>query len=84
MAALKTVYAPLNRYRKIVIYGMQFIFFAAAVMFPEAAGPWFAGFRNDHSCIYPDDLCTGTYRCDNRMDQGNLCEVSGQRDAWTF
>ena len=33
MAALKTVYAPLNRYRKIVIYGMQFIFFAAAVIF---------------------------------------------------
>ena len=31
MAALKTVYAPLNRYRKIVIYGMQFIFFFAAV-----------------------------------------------------
>lgn len=32
MAALKTVYAPLNRYRKIIIYGMQFIFFAAAVI----------------------------------------------------
>ena len=31
MAALKTVYAPLSRYRKIVIYGMQFIFFFAAV-----------------------------------------------------
>ena len=35
MAALKTVYAPLNRYRKIVIYGMQFIFFAAAVIFQK-------------------------------------------------
>lgn len=33
MAALKTVYAPLNRYRKVVIYGMQFIFFTAAVLF---------------------------------------------------
>ena len=33
MAALKTVYAPLNTYRKVIIYGMQFIFFAAAVMF---------------------------------------------------
>lgn len=33
MAALKTVYAPLNRYRKVIIYGMQFIFFAAAVIF---------------------------------------------------
>lgn len=32
MAALKTVYAPLNRYRKVIIYGMQFIFFAAAVV----------------------------------------------------
>lgn len=31
MAALKTVYAPLNKYRKIVIYGMQFVFFFAAV-----------------------------------------------------
>ncbi len=27
MAALKTVYAPLNTYRKVIIYGMQFIFF---------------------------------------------------------
>lgn len=35
MAALKTVYAPLNRYRKIIIYGMQFIFFAAAVIFQK-------------------------------------------------
>lgn len=32
MAALKTVYAPLNHYRKIVIYGMQMVFFAAAVI----------------------------------------------------
>jgi cation-transporting ATPase E len=32
MAALKTVYAPLNRYRKIVIYSMQCIFFLAAVV----------------------------------------------------
>lgn len=35
MAALKTVYAPLNRYRKVIIYGMQFIFFAAAVIFQK-------------------------------------------------
>lgn len=35
MAALKTVYAPLNVYRKTIIYGMQFIFFAAAVMFQK-------------------------------------------------
>lgn len=32
MAALKTVYSPLSRYRKIIIYGMQFIFFTAAVV----------------------------------------------------
>lgn len=35
MAALKTVYAPLNCYRKIVIYGMQVVFFAAAVILQE-------------------------------------------------
>lgn len=35
MAALKTVYAPLNTYRKVIIYGMQFIFFSAAVIFQK-------------------------------------------------
>jgi cation-transporting ATPase E len=35
MSALKTVYAPLNRYRKVIIYGMQLIFFAAAVIFQD-------------------------------------------------
>ena len=35
MAALKTVYAPLNRYRKIIIYSMQVIFFAAAVILQD-------------------------------------------------
>ena len=35
MAALQTVYAPLNTYRKVIIYGMQFIFFAAAVIFQK-------------------------------------------------
>ena len=35
MAALKTVYAPLNTYRKVIIYGMQFIFFSAAVVFQK-------------------------------------------------
>ena len=38
MAALKTVYAPLNAYRKTIIYGMQFIFFAAAVIFQKLLG----------------------------------------------
>lgn len=32
MATLKTVYSPLTRYRKIIIYGMQFIFFGGAVV----------------------------------------------------
>lgn len=32
MAALKTVYAPLNTYRKVIIYGMQFIFFMSSVV----------------------------------------------------
>ena len=38
MAALKTVYAPLNTYRKVIIYGMQFIFFTAAVLFQHLLG----------------------------------------------
>ena len=32
MAALKTVYAPLNTYHKVIIYSMQVIFFGAAVV----------------------------------------------------
>ena len=32
MAALKTVYVPLNTYRKVIIYSMQVIFFGAAVV----------------------------------------------------
>lgn len=35
MAALKTVYAPLNRYRKVIIYGMQVSFFIASVVFQK-------------------------------------------------
>ena len=38
MSALKTVYAPLNTYRKVIIYGMQFIFFSAAVIFQKLLG----------------------------------------------
>lgn len=38
MAALKTVYAPLNTYPKVIIYGMQFIFFSAAVIFQKLLG----------------------------------------------
>lgn len=38
MAALKTVYAPLNTYRKVIIYGMQFIFFSAVVIFQKLLG----------------------------------------------
>ena len=32
MAALRTVYSPLNTYRKVIIYGMQFVFFGGAVI----------------------------------------------------
>ncbi len=32
MSALKTVYAPLSKYRKIIIYSMQVIFFTLAVI----------------------------------------------------
>ena len=35
MAALRTVYSPLNRYRKTIIYGMQFIFFGSAVVLQD-------------------------------------------------
>lgn len=35
MAALKTVYSPLNRYRKVIIYGMQFAFFVSAVVLQD-------------------------------------------------
>ena len=32
MAALRTVFSPLNTYRKVIIYGMQFVFFGGAVI----------------------------------------------------
>ena len=32
MAALKTVYSPLSKFRKVIIYGMQFVFFASALI----------------------------------------------------
>ena len=32
MAALKTVYSPLTRFRKVIIYGMQLIFFGCALI----------------------------------------------------
>ncbi len=32
MSALRTVYSPLNTYRKVIIYGMQFAFFISAVV----------------------------------------------------
>lgn len=35
MAALRTVYSPLNLYRKVIIYGMQCIFFAATVVLQD-------------------------------------------------
>lgn len=38
MSALRTVYAPLSNYRKTVIYGMQIIFFLAAVLLQKLLG----------------------------------------------
>ena len=35
MAALRTVYAPLNLFRNVVIYGMNVIFFIAAVLLQD-------------------------------------------------
>ena len=61
MAALKTVYAPLSRYRKTIIYGMQFIFFPCSSMRAESAFPRLPGVRNDHTGIYLDDLFSNSY-----------------------
>ena len=38
MAALRTVYAPLNTFRNVVIYGMNVIFFIAAVLMQDLLG----------------------------------------------
>ncbi len=35
MSALRTVYSPLNAYRKVIIYGMQFAFFISAVVLQD-------------------------------------------------
>ena len=35
MSALRTVYLPLNTYRKVIIYGMQFAFFISAVVLQD-------------------------------------------------
>lgn len=35
MSALHTVYSPLNTYRKVIIYGMQFAFFISAVVLQD-------------------------------------------------
>ena len=35
MSALRTVYSPLNTYRKVIIYGMQFAFFISAVVLQD-------------------------------------------------
>ena len=72
MAALKTVYAPLNRYRKVIIYGMQFIFFAAAVILQKLLALGCIGVWYDYPCVYPDDIFTGIDRCDHSMDPHTL------------
>ena len=35
MSTLRTVYSPLNTYRKVIIYGMQFAFFISAVVLQD-------------------------------------------------
>ena len=35
MSALRTVYSPLNTYRKVIIYGMQFAFFISAIVLQD-------------------------------------------------
>lgn len=35
MSALRTVYSPLNTYRKVIIYGMRFAFFISAVVLQD-------------------------------------------------
>ena len=35
MSALRTVYSPLNTYRKVIIHGMQFAFFISAVVLQD-------------------------------------------------
>ena len=35
MSALRTVYSPLNTYRKVIVYGMQFAFFISAVVLQD-------------------------------------------------
>ena len=55
MSALRTVYSPLNTYRKTIIYGMQFIFFGSAVILQNLL-TLVSGIWNDHSCISADDI----------------------------
>ena len=77
MAALKTVYAPLNTYRKVIIYSMQMIFFGAAVVSAESADAGISGIRNDHSGIPSDDVFSDSDRCDHSLDQEHLQPFTG-------
>ena len=81
MAALKTVYAPLNTYRKIDHLRHAVHLLQRGSHLPEDPRTWIPGFRNDHPGIHPDDLRTGPDRCDHKLDQRRLREITGQRKS---
>ena len=56
MSALRTVYSPLNTYRKVIIYGMQFAIFYKCCSITETIDLGITGIRNDYPCIRPDDI----------------------------
>ena len=54
MSALHLVYSPLNTYRKVIIYGMQFAFYKCSCIADCCTG--FSGIWNDHSGDCTDDI----------------------------
>ena len=68
MSALRTVYSPLNTYRKVIIYGMQFAFFYKCGCIAGFADTGFSGIWNDHSGICTDDILSNPDRNYYRMD----------------
>ncbi len=72
MAALKTVYAPLNTYRKVIIYGMQLIFFAAAVIFQKLLTLGSLEFGMIILVFVLMTFYSDTDRCDYGVDERDL------------
>ena len=77
MAALKTVYAPLNKYRKVIIYSMQVIFFRCGGGSAESSDTGIAGIRNDHSGVPSDDIFSDPDRCDHGLASEILQPFAG-------